>query len=65
MIRDENGLLAGYVYVDFDISKVDVRSDVTKRSLGSDPITGLHGFEALSAASLCCFATSFSWSALS
>ncbi|GAO04026.1 efflux RND transporter permease subunit [Anaeromyxobacter sp. PSR-1] len=24
MIRDENGLLAGYVYVDFDTSKVDV-----------------------------------------
>jgi Cu(I)/Ag(I) efflux system membrane protein CusA/SilA len=24
MIRDENGLLAGYVYVDFDPSKVDV-----------------------------------------
>jgi len=24
MIRDENGLLAGYVYVDFDASKVDV-----------------------------------------
>lgn len=24
MIRDENGLLAGYVYVDFDTSKVDI-----------------------------------------
>lgn len=24
MIRDENGLLAGYVYVDFDTSKIDV-----------------------------------------
>ena len=24
MIRDENGLLSGYVYVDFNISKVDV-----------------------------------------
>jgi len=24
MIRDENGLLAGYVYVDFDVSKIDV-----------------------------------------
>ena len=24
MIRDENGLLAGYVYVDFDVSKTDV-----------------------------------------
>jgi Cu(I)/Ag(I) efflux system membrane protein CusA/SilA len=24
MIRDENGLLAGYIYVDFDTSKVDV-----------------------------------------
>jgi Cu(I)/Ag(I) efflux system membrane protein CusA/SilA len=28
MIRDENGLLAGYVYVDFDTSKVDVGSYV-------------------------------------
>jgi Cu(I)/Ag(I) efflux system membrane protein CusA/SilA len=26
MIRDENGLLAGYVYVDFDTSKIDVAS---------------------------------------
>jgi len=24
MIRDENGLLSGYVYVDFDTSKIDV-----------------------------------------
>ena len=30
MIRDENGLLAGYVYVDFDTSKVDVGSYVTE-----------------------------------
>ncbi|HEY3450674.1 MAG TPA: efflux RND transporter permease subunit [Myxococcales bacterium] len=28
MIRDENGLLAGYVYVDFDTAKVDVGSFV-------------------------------------
>ncbi len=28
MIRDENGLLAGYVFVDFDTSKVDVGSYV-------------------------------------
>jgi len=28
MIRDENGLLAGYVYVDFDTSKTDVGSFV-------------------------------------
>ena len=24
MIRDENGLLSGYVYVDFDTSTIDV-----------------------------------------
>ena len=24
MIRNENGLLAGYVYVDFDTSKIDI-----------------------------------------
>jgi Cu(I)/Ag(I) efflux system membrane protein CusA/SilA len=30
MIRDENGLLAGYVYVDFDTSKTDVGSYVTE-----------------------------------
>ncbi len=30
MIRDENGLLAGYVYVDFDTSKVDVGTYVEK-----------------------------------
>jgi len=30
MIRDENGLLAGYVYVDFDTSRVDVGSFVTE-----------------------------------
>jgi Cu(I)/Ag(I) efflux system membrane protein CusA/SilA len=29
MIRDENGLLAGYVYVDFDTSKIDVGTYVT------------------------------------
>jgi Cu(I)/Ag(I) efflux system membrane protein CusA/SilA len=28
MIRDENGLLAGYVYVDFDTTKVDIGSFV-------------------------------------
>ncbi len=30
MIRDENGLLAGYVYVDFDTSKIDVGGYVTE-----------------------------------
>ncbi|MDP3154803.1 MAG: CusA/CzcA family heavy metal efflux RND transporter [Archangium sp.] len=30
MIRDENGLLAGYVYVDFDTSKVDIGSYVAE-----------------------------------
>ncbi|HZZ82911.1 MAG TPA: CusA/CzcA family heavy metal efflux RND transporter [Anaeromyxobacteraceae bacterium] len=30
MIRDENGLLAGYVYVDFDTSAIDVGSYVTR-----------------------------------
>jgi Cu(I)/Ag(I) efflux system membrane protein CusA/SilA len=30
MIRDENGLLAGYVYVDFDTSRTDVGSYVTE-----------------------------------
>jgi Cu(I)/Ag(I) efflux system membrane protein CusA/SilA len=30
MIRDENGLLAGYVYVDFDTSKIDVGHYVDK-----------------------------------
>jgi Cu(I)/Ag(I) efflux system membrane protein CusA/SilA len=30
MIRDENGLLAGYVYVDFDTSAVDVGTYVTR-----------------------------------
>ncbi|HET7903121.1 MAG TPA: efflux RND transporter permease subunit, partial [Candidatus Eisenbacteria bacterium] len=30
MIRNENGLLAGYVYVDFDTSKVDVGSYVER-----------------------------------
>ena len=37
MIRDENGLLAGYVYVDFDTSKIDVGSYVeqAKKAVGS------------------------------
>ena len=30
MIRDENGLLAGYVYVDFDTSEIDVGSYVVQ-----------------------------------
>ncbi|HET7827147.1 MAG TPA: CusA/CzcA family heavy metal efflux RND transporter [Anaeromyxobacter sp.] len=30
MIRDENGLLTGYVYVDFDTSRIDVGSYVTE-----------------------------------
>ena len=30
MIRDENGLLSGYVYVDFDTSKVDVGTYVAR-----------------------------------
>ncbi len=30
MIRNENGLLAGYVYVDFDTSKYDIGSYVTR-----------------------------------
>ncbi|MBK9036495.1 MAG: efflux RND transporter permease subunit [Myxococcales bacterium] len=30
MIRDENGFLAGYVYVDFDTSKVDIGGYVTR-----------------------------------
>ncbi len=30
MIRDENGLLAGYVYVDFDTSKIDVGTFVDR-----------------------------------
>jgi Cu(I)/Ag(I) efflux system membrane protein CusA/SilA len=30
MIRDENGLLAGYVYVDFDTSQIDVGSYVDR-----------------------------------
>ncbi len=35
MIRDENGLLTGYVYVDFDTSKVDIGSyvDAAKRAV--------------------------------
>jgi Cu(I)/Ag(I) efflux system membrane protein CusA/SilA len=37
MIRDENGLLTGYVFVDFDTSKVDVGTYVTqaKKALAS------------------------------
>jgi Cu(I)/Ag(I) efflux system membrane protein CusA/SilA len=37
MIRDENGLLAGYIYVDFDTSKIDVGTyvDQAKRALAS------------------------------
>ncbi len=37
MIRDENGLLAGYIYVDFDTSKIDVGGyvDQAKLALGS------------------------------
>ncbi|HEX9052741.1 MAG TPA: CusA/CzcA family heavy metal efflux RND transporter [Anaeromyxobacter sp.] len=37
MIRDENGQLAGYVYVDFDTSKVDVGSyvDQAKRAVAA------------------------------
>ena len=33
MIRDENGLLAGYVYVDFDTSKIDVGTYVDQAKL--------------------------------
>jgi copper/silver efflux system protein len=37
MIRDENGLLAGYVFVDFDTSRIDVGTYVTeaKKALAS------------------------------
>ncbi|HWN80573.1 MAG TPA: efflux RND transporter permease subunit, partial [Candidatus Udaeobacter sp.] len=37
MIRDENGLLAGYVYIDFDTSKIDVGSyvDHAKQAVAS------------------------------
>jgi AcrB/AcrD/AcrF family len=37
MIRDENGLLAGYVYVDFDTSKIDVGHyvDQAKRAVAA------------------------------
>jgi Cu(I)/Ag(I) efflux system membrane protein CusA/SilA len=37
MIRDENGLLAGYVYVDFDTSKIDVGGyvDQAKKAVAS------------------------------
>ena len=40
MIRDENGLLAGYVYVDFDTSKVDIGSyvDEAKKAVASHVI---------------------------
>jgi copper/silver efflux system protein len=33
MIRDENGLLAGYVFVDFDTSKIDVGSYVQEAKM--------------------------------
>jgi Cu(I)/Ag(I) efflux system membrane protein CusA/SilA len=33
MIRDENGLLAGYIYVDFDTSKIDVGTYVDQAKL--------------------------------
>jgi copper/silver efflux system protein len=38
MIRDENGLLVGYVYVDFDTSEIDVGSYVTqaKKAVASE-----------------------------
>jgi len=37
MIRDENGLLAGYIYVDFDTSKIDVGGYVeeAKKAVGA------------------------------
>jgi Cu(I)/Ag(I) efflux system membrane protein CusA/SilA len=37
MIRNENGLLAGYVYVDFDTSKVDIGSyvDAAKKAVAA------------------------------
>jgi Cu(I)/Ag(I) efflux system membrane protein CusA/SilA len=46
MIRDENGLLAGYVYVDFDTSRIDVGSYVTEAkkavAAGVNLPTGYH-----------------------
>jgi Cu(I)/Ag(I) efflux system membrane protein CusA/SilA len=46
MIRDENGMLAGYVYVDFDTSKVDVGSYVeqAKKAVAASVLlpTGYH-----------------------
>jgi Cu(I)/Ag(I) efflux system membrane protein CusA/SilA len=39
MIRDENGLLAGYVYVDFDTSKVDVGTYVARAKAAVQPVT--------------------------
>jgi Cu(I)/Ag(I) efflux system membrane protein CusA/SilA len=39
MIRDENGLLAGYVYVDFDTSKIDVGSYVTQAKAAVQSVT--------------------------
>jgi Cu(I)/Ag(I) efflux system membrane protein CusA/SilA len=39
MIRDENGLLAGYVLVDFDTSKIDVGSYVNR---AKDAVKGLN-----------------------
>jgi Cu(I)/Ag(I) efflux system membrane protein CusA/SilA len=39
MIRDENGLLAGYVYVDFDTSKIDVGTYVGQAKLAVKSVT--------------------------
>jgi Cu(I)/Ag(I) efflux system membrane protein CusA/SilA len=41
MIRDEDGLLVGYVFIDFDTSKVDVGSYVAeaKKALGAGLVT--------------------------
>jgi Cu(I)/Ag(I) efflux system membrane protein CusA/SilA len=38
MIRDENGLLAGFVYVDFDTAKIDVGTyvDLAKRAVAAE-----------------------------
>jgi len=39
MIRDENGLLAGYVYVDFDTSRIDVGSYVDLAKVATRTVT--------------------------
>jgi len=39
MIRDENGLLAGYVYVDFDTSRIDVGRYVALAKEAVKPVT--------------------------